>query len=79
MDDSLFPPEWKDVVFNKGNLLPVYIYRKGTQENPCYFDEELSNEDNDDEEMKDNKIDEKNKENIPDNEPPKTPASNKDV
>ena len=29
--------------------------------------------------MKDNKIDEKNKENIPDNEPPKTPASNKDV
>ena len=79
MDDSLFPPEWKDVVFNKGNLLPVYIYIKGTQENPCYFDEELSNEDNDDEEMKDNKIDEKNKENIPDNEPPKTPASNKDV
>ena len=29
--------------------------------------------------MKDNKIDEENKENIPDNGPPRAPANNKDV
>ena len=29
--------------------------------------------------MKDNKIDEENKENIPDNEPPRALANNKDV
>ena len=39
-----------------------------------------SNDDNDDDEkMKDNKIDKKNKENIPDSEPPRALASNKDV
>ena len=30
MDDALFPPERKDAVYNKGNLLPIYIHGKGT-------------------------------------------------
>ena len=47
------------------------MYRKGTRENPCYFDKELPSEDNDnDKEMEVNKVDKENKENIPDNEPP---------
>ena len=83
MDDVLFPPEWKDAVFDEGDLLPVYMHGKGTQEDPCYFDEELlsddDDDDNDNKEMKDNKIDEENKENIPDSEPPRALASNKDV
>ena len=80
MDDALFPPERKDAVYDEGDLLPVYMHGKGTREDPCYFDEELPSDDNDDdEEMKDNKIDEENKENIPNNEPPKASASNKDI
>ena len=80
IDDALFPPERKDAVYDEGNLLPVYMHRKGTREDPCYFDEELpSNDDDDNEKMKDNKIDEENKENIPDNEPPRASASNKDI
>ena len=81
MDDALFPPERKNAVYDEGDLLPVYIHGKGTREDPCYFNEELpSDDDNDDnEKMKDNKIDEENKENIPDNEPPRASASNKDV
>ena len=80
MDDALFPPKQKDAVYNESDLLPVYMYRKGTWEDPCYFDEELPSDDDDnDEEMKDNKIDKENKENIPDNEPLRAPASNKDV
>ena len=80
LDDALFPPEWKNAVYNKGDLLPVYMHRKGTREDPCYFDEELpSDDDDDDDEMKDNKIDKENKENIPDNEPPRALANNKDV
>ena len=81
MDDALFPPEQKDAVYDEGDLLPVYMHGKGTREDPCYFDEELPSDDDDDndEEMKDNKIDEENKENIPDNEPPRASASNKDV
>ena len=81
MDDALFPPERKDAVFDKGDLLPVYMHRKGTREDPCYFDEELpsDNNNNGDEEMKDNKIDKEDKENIPDNEPLRAPANNKDV
>ena len=57
------------------------MHGKGTREDPCYFDEELPNDDDNDdnEEMKDNKIDKENKENIPDNEPPRASASNKDV
>ena len=57
------------------------MHGKGTREDPCYFDEELPSDDDDDndEEMKDNKIDEENKENIPDNEPPRASASNKDI
>ena len=30
MDDTLFPPERKDAVYNEGDLLPVYIHGKGT-------------------------------------------------
>ena len=81
MDNALFPPEWKDAVYDEGNLLPIYMHRKGTQEDLCYFDKELSsnNNNNDNKEMKDNKIDKENKENIPDNEPLRVLASNKDV
>ena len=81
MNDALFPPEWKDAVFDKGDLLPIYMHRKGTQEDPCYFDKELpsNNDDDDDKEMKNNKIDKENKENIPDNELPRVLASHKDV
>ena len=78
MDDALFPPERKDAVYDEGDLLLVYMHGKGTRKDPCYFDEELPSDD-DDEKMKDNKIDEENKENIPDNEPPRASASNKDV
>ena len=62
-------------------MLPIYIYKKRTQEDPCYFNEELpsDNDDDDDNEMKDNKIDKENKENIPDNEPLRALASNKDI
>ena len=81
MDDALFPPEWKDAVFDEGDLLPVYIHRKGTREDPCYFDKELPSDDDDDdnEEIKDNKIDKENKENILDKESLRAPASNKDI
>ena len=81
MDDTLFPPERKDTVYDEGILLPVYMHGKGTREDPYYFDKELpsNNDDDDDEEMKDNKIDEENKENISDNKPPRASASNKDV
>ena len=81
MDDALFPPEQKDTVYDEGDLLPIYIHRKGTQEDPCYFDKELpsNNDDDNNEEMKNNKIDEENKENILDNEPLKAPTSNKDI
>ena len=81
LDDALFPPERKDAVYDEGDLLPVYMHGKGTREDPCYFDEELpsDNDDDNDKEMKDNKIDKENKENIPDNEPPRASASNKDV
>ena len=55
------------------------MHGKGTREDPCYFDEELpsDNDDDNDEEIKDNKIDKENKENIPDNEPPRASANNK--
>ena len=80
IDDSLFPPKWKDAVFDEGNLLPVYIHGKGTREDPYYFDEELPSENNDsNKEIEDNKVDEKNKENIPDSEPLRALASNKAI
>ena len=54
------------------------MHEKGTQEDPCYFDEELSSKDDDsNKEIEDNKIDKENKKNIPNNEPPKVSASNK--
>ena len=56
------------------------MHGKGTWEDPCYFDKELpSDDDNNNEEMKDNKIDKENKKNIPDNKSPRALASNKDV
>ena len=80
MNNTLFSPEQKDAVFNKGDLLFVYMYGKGTREDSYHFDEELpSKDDNDNKKMKDNKINEENKENIPDNEPPRALASNKNV
>ena len=71
MNDVLFLSEQKNTVYDESNLLLVYMYGKGTWEDPYYFDEELPNNDNDnnDKKIKDNKIDEENKENIPDNEP----------
>ena len=78
MDDTLFSPEWKNIVYNEGDLLSVYMHKKGTQEDPCYFGKELSSKDDDsNKEIEDNKIDKENKENIPDNEPSKVSASNK--
>ncbi|PAV18360.1 hypothetical protein PNOK_0520200 [Pyrrhoderma noxium] len=80
MDDALFPPDRKDVVYDEGDLLPVYMHGKGTQEDPYYFDEELPSEDEaNNEEIEVNKIDEENKENIPDNEPLKVRFSDKVV
>ena len=81
MDNALFSPKRKNAVFDKGDLLPIYMYRKRTREDPCYFDEELPSEDDDDndKEMKDNKIDKENKENISNNKLPRAPASNKDI
>ena len=79
MDDALFLPEQKDTVFDKGDLLLVYMHGKGTREDLCYFNKELPSEDDDDEEMKDNKIDKENKENIPDNKPLRALACNKDI
>ena len=81
MDNTLFPPKQKDAIFDEGDLLPVYMYRKRTQEDPCYFDKELpsDNNDDDDKEIKDNKIDEENKKNIPNNKPPRALTSNKDI
>ncbi|PAV16777.1 hypothetical protein PNOK_0839700 [Pyrrhoderma noxium] len=56
------------------------MHGKGTREDPCYFDEELPSEDEvNDEEMEVNKVDEENKENIPDNEPPKVQFSDEVV
>ena len=82
MDDALFPPQRKDAVYDKGDLLSVYMHGKGTREDPYYFDKELpsdNNDNDDDKEMKDNKIDKENKKNIPDNEPLRAPANNKDI
>ena len=80
MNDALFPPEQKDAVYDEGDLLPVYMHRKRTQEDPYYFYEELPSEDNDsNKEMEDNKIDKENEKNIPDNKPLRAPAKNKDV
>ena len=77
MNDTLFPSKQKDA----GDLLPVYMHRKGTWEDPYYFDEELPSEDDDNnnDKMKNNKIDKENKENIPDNKPLKASTSNKDA
>ena len=77
LDNALFPPERKDAVYDEGDLLPVYMHGKGTREDPCYFDEELSSENDDsNKKMEDNKINKENKENIPDNKSPRVSASN---
>ena len=78
MDNSLFLPKQKNTVYNEEDLLLVYIYRKGTWEDLYYFNEELSSKDNDsNKKIEDNKVDKKNKENIPDSEPSRVLASNK--
>ena len=65
------------MVFNKSDLLLIYIYKKRTS---YYFDKELSSEDNiSNKEMKNNKVDEENKENIFNNELLRVLASNKIV
>ncbi|PAV14670.1 hypothetical protein PNOK_0974800 [Pyrrhoderma noxium] len=80
MDNALFPPDQKDAVYDKGDLLPIYMHGKGTREDPCYFDEELPSEDEVNvKEIEVNKIDEENKENIPDNEPLKVRFSDEVV
>ena len=80
MDNSLFLPKWKETVFDKSDLLPIYMHRKRTQKNPCYFDKELpSEDDNSDKKMEDNKVNKENKENIPDNEPSRALVNNKAV
>ena len=77
MDNSLFPSKWKNTIYDEGDLLPVYIYRKRTWEDFCYFDKELPNKNNNnDKKIEDNKVDKENKENIPNNKPPKALASN---
>ena len=53
IDDALFSPEQKDAVYDESNLLPVYMYRKGTREDPCYFNKELLSNDNDDDDKND--------------------------
>ena len=53
------------------------MYRKGTREDPCYFNEELPSEDDDsDKEIENNKADKENKENISNSEPFKVLVSN---
>ena len=80
MDNTLFLPKWKNVVYNKSDLLPMYIHEKGAQEDSCYFDKELpSRDDNSDKKIKNNKVDKENKENIPNNKPSKALASNKTI
>ena len=77
MDNALFPPERKNAVYDEGDLLPIYMYGKGTREDSYYFDEELPSENDDsNKEMENNKIDKENKENVPNNEPPRASASN---
>ena len=80
IDNTLFPPKWKNVVYNKDDLLPVYMHAKRTQEDPCYFNKELpSKDDNSDKEIENNKVDKENKENIPNNKPFRVLASNKAI
>ena len=47
MDNALFSPERKDAVYDKSDLLPIYMHKKGTQKDPCYFGEELFSKDDD--------------------------------
>ena len=76
----MFSPEQKNIVYDKSDLLSIYIHRKGTWEDPCYFNEELSSKDDDsDKKIEDNKVDKENKKNILNSEPPKVLASNKAV
>ena len=77
LDDALFPPERKDAVYDEGDLLPVYMHRKGTREDSCYFDEELPSKDNNsNKEIENNKVNKENKKNIPDSESLRVLASN---
>ena len=56
------------------------MYKKGTWEDPYYFDEKLPSKDDDsNKKIENNKVDKENKENIPDNKPSRALASIKDV
>ena len=82
MDENLvfYLLKQKNIIYDKGDLLPIYIYKKETQENFYYFDKELpSKDDNSDKEIENNKVDKENKENILDNEPLKALVSNKNI
>ena len=59
-------------------MLPIYIYKKRTWEDPYYFNKESPSKDNNNnKKIEDNKVDKENKENISDSEPLKVLASNK--
>ena len=73
-----FLSKQKKIIYNKSDLLPIYMHRKRTQENSYYLNKKLSSEnDNNNDKIKDNKIDKENKENIPNNKSPRVLASNK--
>ena len=78
MDNSLFPPKWKNTVYDKSDLLSIYMHEKGTRENSYYFDKELPSKNNDsNKKIEYNKVGKENKKNILDNKLPKVSASNK--
>ena len=60
--------------------MPIYIYKKSTQEDPYYFDKELPSENNNsNKKIEDNKIDEENKKNILENKLFKALTNNKTI
>ena len=80
IDDALFSPEQKNAIYNESDLLPIYMHKKGTREDSCYFNEKLpSKNNNSDKEIENNKIDKENKENIPNSEPSRALANNEAV
>ena len=51
-------------------MLPIYIYKKRTWEDPYYFNKESPSKDNNnDKKIEDNKVNKENKGNIPKNKP----------
>ena len=55
-----FLSEQKKIIYNKSDLLPIYIYKKETWENSCYFNKKLPNKDNNsNKKIENNKVDKK--------------------